>query len=570
MKKLLITLIFYSIFTTINAQTFDCEKQLEQILSSVKEDTSSLKTLEDSFLALKNSISLTIKNDSLLTAIQQKQDSINIIKAIIKKDTTEFSIFKKACQNVTGINTDKITELNTEIVNTLKNINLEIPQNTNTTEVEIPNKNYLYFGKDKVIELNFTNDSKESEILNEVLKQTNDKSYLGDICIPKNNQEFYFYNNDYKQLLEEEKYKFKKVDIQIHDGNFADIRVTVSYKNNLYIFENYIGISFLRFHQRSKTNYLYYAQKQPNAVNENHKLNNLSIKISDILEYKYKIGNNYIPSNLVLELPTKDNNNELNNSNATATYQIKEETYLDKVIELRAYTDFLAMFSEESNGLIQLEAKAKFYIFPFPRQLYKTAQIEILKSITPRIHFSRLENDGDRLVTVTNDTIASDNKLELIEKRYLTMGADLNLFDLYHKTYPLRATLFATAGYNITATQTNSATTNDIKAFGYGIGLKLSSKRFNNFGFNYVLTFKEYNYKNYNSLPNVNTNFTMPIFQNQAEVFYHPTASPNQSIFARLNTFNFASSSNNSAFYQFQFGYKFSIGSRSVKDKTIL
>ena len=40
---------------------------------------------------------------------------------------------------------------------------------------------------------------------------------------------------------------------------------------------------------------------------------------------------------------------------------------------------------------------------------------------------------------------------------------------------------------------------------------------------------------------------------------------PNQAIFARLRTFNNSAPENNEAFYQFQFGYKFSIGTRAVK-----
>ncbi len=51
-----------------------------------------------------------------------------------------------------------------------------------------------------------------------------------------------------------------------------------------------------------------------------------------------------------VNIPRKDINDEQTNLTAPTTYQIKENTYLDKIIELRAYTDFLALFSDADNG----------------------------------------------------------------------------------------------------------------------------------------------------------------------------------------------------------------------------
>ncbi|WP_440066284.1 hypothetical protein [Tenacibaculum discolor] len=69
----------------------------------------------------------------------------------------------------------------------------------------------------------------------------------------------------------------------------------------------------------------------------------------------------------------------------------------------------------------------------------------------------------------------------------------------------------------------------------------------------------------YNGSSAIDLDFKVPVVKNQAEVFYHPNKNPNQAIFARLVTYNYKGNESDEAFYQFQFGYKFSIGSRTVK-----
>lgn len=48
-------------------------------------------------------------------------------------------------------------------------------------------------------------------------------------------------------------------------------------------------------------------------------LKSLRIRLSDVLQYQYRIGQNYIPKDLSLELPKKDIDNQKTNSTAPAT-----------------------------------------------------------------------------------------------------------------------------------------------------------------------------------------------------------------------------------------------------------
>ncbi len=294
-------------------------------------------------------------------------------------------------------------------------------------------------------------------------------------------------------------------------------------------------------------------------------MTDLYIKLTDVFIYNYRVGSRYIPSDLVITLPAENTILE-----KAQIYHIKEETHLEKMVELRAYTDFLAMFDDASNGLAQIEGKAKFYLFPYPfRFLWsrKTlGQIEYFSSLSPYISYSRFES-GNRHTSLT------DPSLTLIQKRFLSMGLSMDVLKWQHKNSPLCLIAFAEAGYNVTQLNltdpdVGDADIHNVKAFSYGAGALFSSKRFNNFGFHYKTSLLFFNYKGYNDFSQNEAAQNMiaeiiPTFRNEAEIYYHPNGGPNQAIFARLVAFNHQGS-NPGSFYQLQFGYKFAIGNRVV------
>jgi hypothetical protein len=489
---------------------------------------------------------------------------------------------------------------------------------------------YMYFGKNKVLEEDIFKGKNDeaSQILRSVINNKGEKSYFGDIIIPKDKEEFYFYKyierKDIKKIKEEFKkeednfnkskdstnikeflktnkfvvekkydcgdyilqpklmYKFKKLDVEIKDGYFCDIRVFVEDgEGNEHVFTNQIGISILffsNFGTRKMMSYKSSIRKNSYSAYKEYtdeKMKYVFISLSDVMSYNYKVGNHYIPHDIALELPTKPNENE----NGNAIYQIKQETYLEKILELRAYTDFLTLFGDSQNGLAQVEGKAKFYLFPYPFRFFGSkrtlGQIEYFPAVSPSVNYSRFEKDSRYVQTKldsTNTNYVVKNDIDLVEKRYLVMGLDLEVLKWQNKNAPVSLSLYGLLNYNISEMNihtVNDTITKSVKAMGFGGGLHLSTKRFNNFGFDYKAEFSWYDFQNFNTyqsekimLPPI-----IPIFRNEAEVFYHPNGNPNQAIFARLITYNYLGSSNNQAFYQFQFGYKFAIGNRSVSGK---
>lgn len=553
-KQLTVLVLFVSVFCF--GQTLDCEKDI--------------KALSDSFNVYNNFLKVNkIKIDSLkiniTTTSLKKIDSIYKKSCLYSKKLDsiykKFSSYKMVCLDL---------KMKEKLIDSLfkhtepKLCDQQFEEKTAETQT------YLYFNENQIIKEDVIDKTTtQGRVLSEVLSNTNEKSYFGDITIPKENEEFYFLYKPKKRnskkdstlVDSDKKYTFKKLELEVKDGVFTSIRVTVGYNGNMHTFENNTAVSFMYFSTRAKDNILFYKQSiVNNKAGKNNKLGSLFIRLSDVMNYNYKMGNHFIPSDLTLELPKNTNDNVATNKNGPATYQIKQETYLDKIVEFRTYTDFLSLFGEENNGLVSVEANAKFYIFPYPRQLFDwQAYWELLPSITTNVTYNRFE-EGSKIVQIPATNFKND--LDLIEKRFLTLGGNLNVFQFKHKNFPVKATVFGTANYQLTQVNADSVLQN-AKAFSYGFGLNLSAKRFNNFGFNINGDISWYDYKNSNTLDILNKK--IPVLKAQAEIFYHPTKSPNQAIFARLTTYNYMGTENDQAFYQFQFGYKFSIGSRTVK-----
>lgn len=579
-------------------------EKLTQQVDTIKQNISigDLKSSFDKLEDKKKELNLVITNLDSLSELIKSSKVYFKANGIFKEDGFNEKKFDDIVKNYSSKKYSKIEDVG-------------VAELVKKTEV------YSYFGEGKIInEKVFKEKNTENEILMEVLKNKGKENYFGDISIPKDGQEFYFYKKDeikeiYRKkkdslsLPKNERYKFKKLDVEINDGYFSDIKVYVQTDDgNLHLFSNRIGISILDYSHHGRWNQMLFYDisfrdcDYKDSYTDNS-LFNLYVKVTDVMGYDYKVGNRYIPQDITFELPEYKDNIQTNKNNRV-TYEIKQETYLEKIVELRTYTDFLALFGNSSNGLAQIEGRAKFYLFPYPYRFFgsrKTlGQIEYLPSIAPHVNYSRFDNSNRYVATydITNNDVNTTSEplnyglsreLDLIEKRFLTMGIDLDVFKWQHKKVPLRITLYGLLNYNLSEvtinksdstaiqvesnpreetdaiTSADSFEVRNVKASGFGFGANLMTKRFNNFGFNYKVEFSYFDYKNFNTFDDLILPHLVRTFKNEAEVFYFPNGNPNQAIFTRLITYNHSGQANNEAFYQFQFGYKFAVGSRAVK-----
>lgn len=422
-------------------------------------------------------------------------------------------------------------------------------------------KTLLYFGKDKVIEEQdgFFKDKKYNLIFNDIL-EAKSENYLGDFIIPQKGQKINCNNTTLG---------FKGIRIHIKEGSLSEIQLLLTDdNNNELLFENKIPISLLRATKLFSKNHLFFKTITSNntkvPVNID-KYRNYSVWLSDALVYIPNPGDNYIPEDITLEFPTRTDGID-DNINNPIKYKVNQDTSLQNIVELRTYTDFLGLFEDNSpNGIVQLEGKADFFMFPSvvsPR--YPSY---ILKKITPFVNFSKIDKNV-RNVSLVDDagTQKIENPLDILQKSYLKMGLNLSIFSFkFKKEFPLEINFYTGGKYQIADVMKADSTNVDYKSLGLGFGLAFEVKRYNNFGFIYLIDFTNYATNSVNNIKEITNPNNFWVMKNEAEVYYYPNKTKQQSIFLRLKTFSDMTRGNNSAFYQLQFGYRFSIGVSKLK-----
>ena len=526
----------------------DCENKIEVLSKAYAKTKTNIATLEEIIAELKE------KEEENEEEIKTKEREKEELLEQLKTTYEEFNKHKEAC-----VLLGKLTEV---AANELFSHESPIKEETETVV-------YTYFGKDQVIKDNiFDKNTIEGKALTDLLNNTNSESHFGDIIIPQENQEFYFIDKDCKDNKEVPKYgtyKFKRVHIEIKDGMFLDIRVEIEYDGNIHMFENRRSIGFLRFSKIANDNALFYRQTIVSHKDfDLNKVKNLKIRLGDILTYNHKIGNNYVPNDLTLVLPAIDAEGIPTNRYSQAKYEIKQSTYLDKIVELRMYSDALAIVNEGNNGIINFEGDAKFYISPYHVPLFK-GQVNILPAIRPKVIYSRFENE-DGHVNAIEDNQVKDS-LQLVEKRFLTLAVEGDLLKYHSRYIPFTLTFYGDWGYNLTRLKVAEDTFENAKSSNLGFGFRLDVKRFNNFGFMLKAERTRFSFEDFNEALQVKLPKRVPIHLYQAELSYHPSSNPNQAAFIRLSNYNYRGrgEGKNNAFYQIQLGFKFSIGSRVVK-----
>jgi len=525
--------------------------------------------LKQKELKIQDSIfkSLTAKitfktNDSDFVKLKEQQQKIKLIHKEID------GIYTLA-QNYIVFYKSKFTEMKDpeEVLQYFKHTYQTIDTVNNEKE-EV--KTLLYFGKDKVIEEQdgLFKDKKYNLIFNDML-ETKSESYLGDFIIPQSEQIINSVHivNKNKEAKELE-LLFKTIKIHIVDGSLYDIQLFVTDKNNNeFLFENIIPISLLRATTLFPKNYLFFKTVTSNNKDTSLDINeylNYRIKLSDVLVYIPNPGDNYVPEDLTLEFPTKTNGVPDNNNNSIK-YKVNQNTSLQNIVELRTYTDFLGLFSDSPNGIVQIEGKADFFVLPFN---YLNISMSFLKRISPFVQFSKIEKDvrNLNLISINNSTSTIKNPLEILEKSYLKMGLNLSLISYrIQKEFPFDLNFYGTAKYQISDVLNKDSIHVNYKSLGLGVGVAFEFKRYNNFGFIYSAEFTNYNADSFNEIEGIINPKRFWVFKNEAEVYYFPGETKQQAVFLRLKTFNNSTKNNNETFYQLQFGYRFAIGVNKLK-----
>ncbi len=561
--------ILLTFFSLIGFAQIDYKKNAKSDLGKIKKEfelaEQNLEKAKDSLNKLSSSLSPSL-NTFYGEVVKKKGKTDSLYKA--SKVIWAFYAQK-------GVNKDSLNSF------------FEIPENYTSIEVKKEkkpeNEVFLLFGDDRlVLKEKVIKDSLVSDIFRNVLK-SDSESHLGDFWFPKNGQQIpitRLIKKCEKNLVGQKKdttcedkidikyLGFDKVEIDLYEGSLIDIKIYLKdKKGSIHLFENRRSISLLHYTSTSQKFYLK-NKAQQTYRDQRRKYNKYELRLSDVLRYFSKPGRNFIPDDQSFTFPITNKDGKTN-KDAPNVYELRQSTSLENVLDLRAYTDFLGLFDETPNGIALFEGQADFFVNPF-----RTAGTPFFffKKVKPYVAYARLDDDDRFLelseIDTTTNTRMISNRLDHIQKSYLDMGVKFDVVNFtLGKEYPFEVSLYSVARYQVARIKTDTLNTFNYKTLGAGAGVNFEFRRFDNFDFSYSMEFSRYNQDSYNNIEGIIEPDDFWVFRNEAEVSYYPASSKNNAIFVRLKIFDDLDSEEGSNFFQFQFGYKFTVGVQKVKSK---
>ncbi|MEM6686315.1 MAG: hypothetical protein AAF617_11075, partial [Bacteroidota bacterium] len=354
-----------------------------------------------------------------------------------------------------------------------------------------------------------------------------------------------------------------------------------------FYFEGTAPVSILHYTRkaakRSFLKYSHYISLDGKGIYNENALRRLLVRYTDVLDYKPNAGSNYVPDDVSYKFPSEAEAEET----GRRSYEVINNNHLQNVLDLRAYTDLLGLFGDEANGLFQIEGKADFFIHPFN---FPRTALYYLKKVSPYVRYSRFDEDNDfvqadlretiayTIDPITMDTISSqtttnyslsNSKLSLLERSNLEMGLDINLLNFrLFKESPFWTSVYFPLSYNVTKVRTDAMVEDNdanYRTLGFGFGLDLEIRRFNNFGLNVGYELKGHSFiGDYSEFDLLEPGYlkTQAV---KAEIFYYPGIDRSNSVFLRMKSVRDIGSGGGDNFFQLQFGYRFTLGVGAIR-----
>src|SRR5690606_5641743 len=144
------------------------------------------------------------------------------------------------------------------------------------------------------------------------------------------------------------------------------------------------------------------------------------IFLKDAVYFEAKRRFNYFPDNSEISLK---NTYESDGTITTGSEKLEAQNGINSLVNLQVYSDLLAVFGDEANGIIQFEANSKFYLH---RSNWRNTYIFFPgDAIEPFFHFSRIDSKFDTISLASGQQI---NRMELFRRYTYAVGLDVNLF----------------------------------------------------------------------------------------------------------------------------------------------
>jgi len=146
---------------------------------------------------------------------------------------------------------------------------------------------------------------------------------------------------------------------------------------------------------------------------------NSFIFLKDAIYFEANRRFNYFPENQELKVKNTFNND---GTITVGSKKLIANNSLNSLVNLQVYSDLLAVFGNEANGLMQFEANSKFYLH---RGTYRNKYVFMpFDAIEPFFHFSRIDSKFD---TIAVSSAQEVNRLELFRRYTYAVGVDANI-----------------------------------------------------------------------------------------------------------------------------------------------
>lgn len=500
---------------------------------------------------------IKIKNDSLSSNLQD----ILMIHSYIYDSIKEKSIISEKDYKslINKIKKLDASNLENNILSTLNDSN---PKTLNKKEFDLLKdglyKDTISIFKKKIKLIDTISKIKEDEQKFSYLKQL-ETIYKKQDSIKKNiaerieeiNKKDSLIKSSLKKLFlnkSKKNWLVHEINIEINEGFITDILVTLIEDVNPELktpekryFTNNYPTSLVSYRRYSKNNLV---EKYSN----NEERINTTISLIDVLDYQHKMGKNYVPNNQTIQLSRENNVKDL-----------ILKTNINSLIDFRVYSDFLGLINETPNGIINFETSSKFFLTTINNNNCHWA-----KSISPFFKYSRFDND-DRSIQLNLNDSTVNRKLDLAQKSYLQLGAQLSLLEFKFSkessfTYkiPLLLQMNISESDTIENVIDEKLTMNTVI---FGVGFHLNMKRTKKFGFDLGFDFENYNQKGNSDSINTISDFT--VFGAGAEIYYYNSEDSDSAFYLRMQYKTTIKPAEN--FASIQFGYKTSLNISSNK-----
>jgi hypothetical protein len=294
--------------------------------------------------------------------------------------------------------------------------------------------------------------------------------------------------------------KINSCSIAIRDGVIYDVRVNDENGNEYYSDNTTYPLS-----------YLVNKKKDLALVNKKDSMTKVLL-FSDVFVAKVDPSQYALTDNLVLALENPD-----------SVYIVKKSNRaLNNYLDLRVYTDLLALLNQQQNGILQFEGRANFFL---NERTWGRNNAFIFRYIQPYLRFSKISNGVSNEVNIkyeNDEYTLQGHPIDFNQRAFLELGAYFNLYHYNRFNNSFAIDFDVVAEFNMTnANVINKTDTTKLESFYrsalYGFRLAFNVNNDKNFGMNFggeILT------QNLSGTPRID-NWQVPATQSNPVTFHN-------------------------------------------------